>query len=83
LALPPDSYATGVALTTFCRRWIDLSDLAKAIGLGIMRPRDERSAHFRTVPAGCHAKPERLFCLHVTRRKILHEVCGFLVGVDL
>ena len=41
-----------------------------------MRPRDEGSAHFCAVPARHNAEPERLFCINVTRRKILHEVCS-------
>jgi hypothetical protein len=62
------------------RRRIDLRDLDKAIGLGIVRPGDERSAHFCAVPAGYDAKPKRLFCLDVTRREILHGVICFQVG---
>jgi hypothetical protein len=56
----------------FSGRRIELCDLAKAIGLGIVRSGDKRSAHFRTVPAGYDAKPKRLFCRNVTRRKVLH-----------
>ena len=71
------------ALWTLCRR-IDLRDLAKAIGFGVMRPRDKRSAHFCAIPARYNTEPERLFCFDVARRKILHElheVC-FQVGAD-
>jgi hypothetical protein len=46
-----------------------------------MRPRDERSAHLRAVPAGYDAKPKRLFRLDVTRREILHGLYDFQVGV--
>lgn len=63
-----------------CRRRIDLQDLAQAIGLGVVRPGDERAAHLRAVPTGFDPKPKRLFGLHVARRKILHGGC-FLVGV--
>ena len=69
----PGSYGFG-------RRRIDLRDLEKAIGFGIVRPGDERPAHFCAVPAGYDAKPKRLLCLDVTRRKILHEVMYFQVG---
>src|ERR1700726_935421 len=64
----------------FGGRRIDFRDLEKAIGLGIVRPGDEGSAHFCTVPAGYDAKPKRLFCLNVTRRKILHGVRCLQVG---
>src|SRR6185312_5288332 len=60
-------------LCGFCRRRIDLRDLAKAIGLGVVRPGDERAAHFRAVPSGSDAKPKRLFDLNVAGRKILHR----------
>ena len=67
----------------FAGRRIDLRDPEKAIGLGIVRPGDKRSAHFCAVPAGYDAKPKRLFCLNVTRRKILHEVYAFKLAFDL
>jgi len=40
-----------------------------------MRSRNERSAHFCTVPARYDTDQARLFCFDVTRREILHEVC--------
>jgi hypothetical protein len=55
-----------------CRRRIDLGDLEKAIGFGVVRSGDERTAHFGAVPSGHDAKPERLFCFDVARREILH-----------
>ena len=67
----------------FFRRRINLCDPAKAIGLGIVRSGDKRSAHFCAVPAGYDAKPKRLFCLNVTRRTILHEVNAFKLEFDL
>jgi hypothetical protein len=72
----------GAGLTPFFRLRIDLFDPAKAIGFGIVRPGDERSAHFRAVPAGHDAKPKRLFRFDVTRREILHGLCNFRVGVQ-
>ena len=54
-----------------------------AIGLGIVRSGDKRSAHFRNVPAGHDAKPKRLFCLNVTRRKVLHGGYTFKLAFDL
>jgi hypothetical protein len=68
----------GRAFLVLCRQ-LDLCDFAKAIGFGVMRPRDKRSAHFCAVPARYDAEPERLFGFDVTRRKILHGVC-FQVG---
>jgi hypothetical protein len=68
----------GSAFLALCRR-IDLRDFAKAIGFGVMRPRDKRSAHFCAVPARYNTEPERLFCFDVARRKVLHEAC-FQVG---
>src|ERR1700757_719618 len=59
----------------FRRLGIHLCNFAKAIGFGSMRPRNERSAHFCTIPARHDTEPERLFCFDVTRREILHEVC--------
>ena len=56
-------------------RRIDLGDPAKAIGFGLMRPRNKCSAHFCAVPARYDTEPERLFRFDVTRRKILHEAC--------
>jgi len=49
-------------------RRINLSDRAKAIAFGVVRAGDERSTHFRAVPAGFDAKPERLFDVDVARR---------------
>jgi hypothetical protein len=49
-------------------RRIDLCNLAKAIGFGIMRSGYERTAHFGTVPARYNSEPERLFCFDVARR---------------
>jgi hypothetical protein len=66
----------------FSGRRIELCDLAKAIGLGIVRSGDKRSAHFRTVPAGYDAKPKRLFCRNVTRRKVLHGGYTFKLAFD-
>ena len=63
------------------RRRIDLRDLEKTIGLGIVRPGDKRSAHFGAVPAGCDAEPKRLLYLNVTRRKVLHGGYAFMVAV--
>jgi hypothetical protein len=60
--------------TLYWRR-IDLCDSAKAIGFGLMRPRNKCSAHFCAVPARYDTEPERLFRFDVTRRKILHEAC--------
>jgi hypothetical protein len=78
----PSSWTVTVAgLTLFLRLRIDLFDLAKAIGFGIVRPGDERSAHFRAVPAGHDAEPKRLFHFDVTRREILHGLYDFQVGV--
>ena len=71
----------GAGLTLLFRLRIDLFDLAKAIGFGIVRPGDERSAYFRAVPAGHDAKPKRLFHFDVTRREILHGLCNFQVCV--
>src|SRR5437763_16310544 len=61
---------------------IDLGDFPKAVGFGVMWPRDERSAHFCAVPARYDTEPERLFGFDVARRKILHGVC-FQFGVRL
>jgi len=44
-----------------------------------MRARDEGSADLGRIPAGYHAKAERLFGFDVTRRKILHGMLS--VGV--
>jgi hypothetical protein len=63
--------------------WEELCDLAKAIGLGIVRSGDKRSAHLRAVPAGYDAKPKGLFCLNVTRRKVLHGAHAFGLAFDL
>jgi hypothetical protein len=68
---------------SFFGRRIELCDLAKAIGLGIVRSGDKRSAHFRAVPAGYDAKPKGLFCLNVTRRKVLHGAHAFGLAFDL
>src|ERR1700756_4962679 len=59
----------------FRRLGTHLCSFAKAIGFGSMRPRNERSAHFCTVPARHDTEPERLFCFDMTRREILQEVC--------
>jgi hypothetical protein len=56
------------AFWALCRRRIDLRDFAKAIGFGVMRPRDKRSAHLCTVPARYNTEPERLLCFDVARR---------------
>src|SRR6476659_2640179 len=65
----------GCASLAFPRRRIDLRDFATAVGFGDVQPRDKCSAHLGAVPARYDTEPERLFCLDVTRRKILHEVC--------
>jgi len=54
--------------TAFCRRRIDFRDLVKTIGLGIVRPGDERTAHFCAVPSGFDAKSKRLFDSDAARR---------------
>jgi hypothetical protein len=66
----------------FGRRRIDFCDLAKAVGLGIMRAGDKSSTHFCTVPAGDDAKPKRLLSLDVTRRKIGHGATAFRLAFD-
>ena len=71
----------GAGLAPFFRLRIDLFDLKKTIGFGIVRPGDERSAYFGAVPAGHDAKPKRLFHFDVTRREILHGLNDFQVGV--
>src|ERR1700730_9199978 len=81
-ALVPDVLRSGRRSYDFWRRRIDLCNPAQAIGLGIVRPGDKRSTHLCTVPAGDHAKPKRLFCLDVTRRKILHGVFAFRLAFD-
>jgi hypothetical protein len=65
----------------FCRRRIDFRDLAKAIGLGVVRSGDERAAHFRAVPSGSDAKPNRLFDLNVARRKFAWRIT-FSLALD-
>jgi hypothetical protein len=65
------------AFHAFCWRRIKLCDPAKAIGLGIVRPGNKCSAHFRTIPARGDTEPKRLFCLNVTRQNVLHEVQAF------
>jgi hypothetical protein len=71
----------GAGLAPFFRLGIDLFDLKKTIGFGIVRPGDERSAYFGAVPAGHDAKPKRLFHFDVTRREILHGLNDFQVDV--
>ena len=65
------------AFRAFCWRRIKLCDPAKAISLGIVRPGNKCSAHFRTVPAGSDAESKRLFYLNMTRRNVLHEIQTF------
>ena len=48
-------------------------DLVKTIGLGIVRPGDERATHFCAVPSGFDAKSKRLFDRDAARRQVLHE----------
>jgi hypothetical protein len=78
--VPPGSLRDGRCSFDLYRRRIDFRDPAKAIGLRIVRPGDERPAYFRAVPAGYDAKPKRLFRLDVTRREILYEHYDFQVG---
>src|SRR5882757_7766609 len=56
-----------------CRRRIDLGDPAQAVGLGVMRARDEGTADLGRVPAGLDTETQRFFDLDVTRREILHQ----------
>jgi hypothetical protein len=90
ICLPEDVPAFGAmwlsdwcVFHAFSARRIELGDLAKAIGLGIVWSGDKGSAHFRTVPTGYDAKPKRLFCLNVTRRKVLHGGWTFKLAFDL
>src|SRR5437868_12968239 len=56
------------------RRRIDFENPAQAIGLGIMRARDEGAADLGRIPAGDDTAAERFFGLDVTGREILHQV---------
>src|SRR6185295_4607738 len=63
----------------FCdRRRIDFRDLAKAVGFGRMRARDEGSADFGRVPAGLHAEAKRFFRHDMAWREVLHQVLSVL-----
>ncbi len=73
-----------LGLSFLCRLGIDLGDLAKAVGFGIVRTRDKCSADLGRVPAGYHAEPKRLFCLDVSRGEILHfRAFGWAVRFDI
>ena len=65
---PPWRAELRLTRTAFWRRRIDFRDLVKTIGLGIVRPGDERAAHFCAVPSGFDAKSKRLFDRDAARR---------------
>ena len=51
---------------SFGRRRIQLRDLTKTVGFGVMRARNEGAADLGRVPAGDHAETQRFFGQDVT-----------------
>src|SRR5690242_6207845 len=63
-----------------CRWRVDFENPAQAIGLGIMRARDEGAADLGRIPAGDDTEAQRFFGLDVTGREILHQVLSVCVA---
>lgn len=73
----PLSVEEGAALDSYVGHGTERFDLSKAILIGGMWSRDERSAHLRTVPARFDSEAGRFRRVNATRAQICHEVSLF------